>query len=375
MSIDEFWIIPEQVIVHTLEFFKAWDEDFPHDFVDDNDVEQIREQVHKIFDLLSSIDISERCSPDISSLLQKIDMYFYVDSQIKSKEFLNQEPIYIDIICDETKPIFQRADPFIIAQHFMSIEIQKFSAIERIELLQWSRESCKKDSRSKHLQQLIQHFNRTSLYVGWSILSTKSLQERVRVLESWIRILDAAYQIKNFNLLFEIDGSLNHPAVERLSETWRSVDPTLVSRFSNLTKITSPLSKFKNYFQELNKCDVGTTLPNIGPWLTDMTFIEDGKPNYVTLPNKEKGINFLKQKLYYEPFTMIQKPWGAEMRFELSKVLIDSITKEIDETDRNMDDAEMFNMSHQLEKDTNPDSTTEKFEYKKSDKEKDCVIC
>ena len=209
----------------------------------------------------------------------------------------------------------------------------------------WSKND--KLEKAPHIVELTKHFNDTSLFINSTILSTKKYaKKRANIIEAWIKIMDAAYTAKNFNLLFEINGALSNPAIARLKGTWSLVSSEVLKRYAELCEITQPSQKFKRYRHKLKNCKVEITLPYVGLWLNSMSLVDNDNSTYVTLPNGEKGINFHKQRLLYENFVMVLKRWGSELTFCLDKTLLNEIQNIKPEYE---DQNQLFKLSNECE--------------------------
>lgn len=81
--------------------------------------------------------------------------------------------------------------------------------------------------------------------------------------------------------MFELSAGLNCSAVSRLKLTWEEVAKEKVCP-EKIMELTSPQSNFSAYRNALRKVN-GPSIPYLGQYLSDLTFIEDG--NNDTLDN------------------------------------------------------------------------------------------
>ncbi|KAH0794525.1 RasGEF domain containing protein [Histomonas meleagridis] len=315
--------LTDAIVNDTINFFYTWRYDFTHDFVGLPESKDLRLNVHLIFNTLSQLDKSKKQEGAIDTFVKSIDLFNNTKTYQPPRSI--KQPTFLDLPYDSTKPFPLRTDPVILAKHFMFVELKKFVSIERYEFVKcnWSRPN--RDTISPNLSELTRHFNKTSVLVGYTILTEKRLKERAKILGGWISVMDAALNVNNFNLLFEIDGALTNPAIIRLKKTWSKIDKELKDRYTKLSDLTAPFRKFGKYKAALNSCPVNMTLPYLGPWLTDMTFVEDGNPTRKTLPNNEEGINFTKQKYYYSPCSFLLKDWGKDINFDINQQIVSDI--------------------------------------------------
>ncbi|OHT11495.1 hypothetical protein TRFO_19034 [Tritrichomonas foetus] len=312
------------VFLDAMEFFRIWLNDFSKDFYDEEIRKSVIEML-KSFEGLSS-DEDETAKEEIEISINKIKSFENKES--KKSDF---PATFISIV--NTKDNLRAnlmfspmmADPQILAYHFMYIDLNIYSKIERYEFIKCAWSKPDRDVKAAHITELTKNFNKTAVIVMETILREKKLKQRKMVLESWIKIMEEAEKINNFNLIFEIDAAMTNPAIIRLKQTWDKVNPDLRNSYNQLSDITAPFRKFGKYKTKLDGIPCVKALPYLGPWLTEMTFIEDGNPKTKALESGEDAINFQKQKAYYIPVSYLTKPWGKEISFQIDEKIKESI--------------------------------------------------
>jgi len=101
--------------------------------------------------------------------------------------------------------------------------------------------------------------------------------------------------------MMEIAVGLNMGSISRLGRVWASVDNKSKARYEELMQLTHSMQNYKNYREAL-KSAPSPTLPYLGLFLRDLTFIEDGNSSYVVAENE---INFLKMRMLAKVFKSI----------------------------------------------------------------------
>mmetsp|Transcript_10822 Transcript_10822/g.18090 ORF Transcript_10822/g.18090 Transcript_10822/m.18090 type:complete len:176 (+) Transcript_10822:29-556(+) len=135
----------------------------------------------------------------------------------------------------------------------------------------------------------------------------------------WVQVADRLRKINNFNTLMGVLAGLNMSSVNRLKHTQALLSQKHRDVKEELQQVISRNQSFKNYRSVLHTA-TGPTVPFLGVYLTDLTFTEDGNPDYVA--NKaqpsEKLINFKKHKLVHNTISEIQL--YQQQRYDVLKV-------------------------------------------------------
>lgn len=184
-------------------------------------------------------------------------------------------------------------------------------------------------TRAPTVMRLIDFFNHFSNWVATMILkhekldgptplcspsSPLTLPDRVRELKRFMRLASELRLLNNFNGCQEVLAGLADSSIFRLRASWLRVekDQKLFDEFTELKTILSPdknWATYRNMLKEvqppcipyLGGSPLCSLLPNQPPhsfpgtYLTDLTFIEDGNPNYLQTTNGRTDIlNFEK---------------------------------------------------------------------------------
>ncbi|OLY80844.1 Son of sevenless-like protein [Smittium mucronatum] len=144
---------------------------------------------------------------------------------------------------------------------------------------------------------------RLSNFIVSVILKQNQLSNRVRFIEYFIDLGQNLYSLKNFNGLMNVIGGLQSTPVLRLEQTWSQVSSNSAIIFEKLKDVMKNVRNYSNY-REILKMATPPSIPYVGLMLTDLTFIEDGNPEYYN--NEEGVINFSKYKQVSDIIMQIQ---------------------------------------------------------------------
>jgi len=208
---------------------------------------------------------------------------------------------------------FMKFDELEIARQLTLIESKMFAKISAPELLNnaWNRPSLQ--YKSPHVVALIERANSLSYWVASLILWHTSLATRVEVIEKFIKIGEHLLELRNFNALIAIIAGLNLSAISRLKFTWLQLPTQSKDILRKLQDLFDPGSAFKSYRRyQMEVSSKGPLLPYIGVSLVDLTFSDEGNPNY--LNENPALINFEKRILIYriiqDLLLVVQQPYS-----------------------------------------------------------------
>lgn len=137
------------------------------------------------------------------------------------------------------------------------------------------------------------------------------MSARVAAIEKWTAVADICRCLHNFNGVLQICAAFTSAPIFRLKKTWDKV-PKNVSFFSlkfhfeifrtNFLKIKSTITKlqavvcsdgrFRVMREALHRCDP-PCIPYLGMYLTDLSFIEEGTPDFTP----DGLLNFSKMRM------------------------------------------------------------------------------
>ena len=120
-------------------------------------------------------------------------------------------------------------------------------------------------------------------------------------------------RLNNFNGLMIIIASLSSGPIFRLKRTWERLTRNKLKGYEEVCILMSTDKSSKNYRNYMHTCNP-PLVPHLGLYLTDLTFIEDGNPDY--LPNG--FVNFTKRKMVGDQ--LLELLQYQQKRFNLFKI-------------------------------------------------------
>lgn len=175
-----------------------------------------------------------------------------------------------------------------IARQLTLIVFSAFSHIKMTELY-------KSNWTSPNVSFLIDFFNKISAWVATSIVLDPKLSSRAKLMEKHILVAKKLKEMNSFHMLTAYISGINNSAVSRLKWTKSKISKPLQRILEELSEITSMEGSFKKYRQHLATANP-PCVPYLGVCLMDLTFIEDGNPDFVG----NSQINFAKRRLVYD---------------------------------------------------------------------------
>jgi len=177
----------------------------------------------------------------------------------------------------------------------------------------------KKKERSPHIIRMIDHFNDVSGWVATQIVTNKKLADRMKTIKKFIRIMGKCREFNNFNACQEILAAFAQSSVFRLKKTWTKFEKTEKELFRELQEYKAMMATDKSYslYRRTLKAADPPCLPYLGVFLTDLTFIEEGNQDYLTVEDGRGDIiNFEKLRKVATVIEQIiiyqQKPYHFE---------------------------------------------------------------
>lgn len=139
-----------------------------------------------------------------------------------------------------------------------------------------------KAERAPNVLRMIGHFNRMTRWVCTQIVKQPTAKERARCLRLFISLAKVSRELGNFNGLMEVVAALNSAAVFRLKRTWELLPRASAKEFSELDDLVKPQRSHAALRRAIGEGHREASVPYLGLYLTDLTFIEDGNPNFLS---------------------------------------------------------------------------------------------
>lgn len=194
--------------------------------------------------------------------------------------------------------LFAEANEADIAAQLTLVDAELFRQVRPSELVNqnWNRRATKHESPT--VLAIIARSNHTALWVATTVLSQLLVSQRAKVVSKFIVIAEHLRKLQNFNSLMGVLAGLTMSPVARLNHTFSSVKAPHLALFEQLQELMNPTGSFKAYRDALRQCS-GMTLPYLGTYLSDLTFLGDGNPDLLDGPDGTKLINFKKHELVW----------------------------------------------------------------------------
>jgi len=179
-----------------------------------------------------------------------------------------------------------------IAEGMTYLDHKIFLAIKSEEFLGQAWMKADKAIKAPHILLITKRFNDVSRLVSSEIIRVPELHRRVAIIEKWTNVAHICRVIHNFNGVLQICAAFTNSAVFRLKKTWDKIPKTTKATIDQLQNLVSTDSRFRNMRDAINRCDP-PSIPYVGMYLTDLSFIEEGTPNY----SPEGLLNFSKMRM------------------------------------------------------------------------------
>ncbi|KAI9298992.1 ras GEF [Neoconidiobolus thromboides FSU 785] len=221
-------------------------------------------------------------------------------------------------------------DPLEIARQLTIIDSNNYNKIKPTEFLNkaWSR----KDANG-YVKIMTDMSNKVTRWVADAVLMRKDVKKRTMVIKHFINVMDKAFQLNNYNTMMAIIAGFTVAPVFRLKRTWDLVPVKTVHLFEHYKALMDTSRNFAKYRELLHSVDP-PCVPFLGLYLTDLTFNDDGNPDY--LPSAPHLINFSKQAKTAETIREIQQfqnsPYSLDSVAEIQEYILKSIEETSDMT-------------------------------------------
>ncbi|KAI9487373.1 MAG: ras guanine nucleotide exchange factor domain-containing protein [Benjaminiella poitrasii] len=183
-------------------------------------------------------------------------------------------------------------DPLELARQLTIMDFKFYSSIRPIECLgkAWSNDGAE---NAENVKQSIDYCNRLTSWVSGSILIYKEAKKRVIVIKYWAQVANRCLEMNNYNTCMAILSAFDNSAIGRLKKTWELVSSRTSQLLAHIRKLMGSNRNFTEYREMIHSVNP-PCIPFLGIYLQDLTFIEDGNPDFLKKSNNL--INFAKQQ-------------------------------------------------------------------------------
>jgi len=158
------------------------------------------------------------------------------------------------------------------------LDAQFFKAIRLTEFVGQAWNGKKK--KAPHIIKFIAHTNRITNWIISEILSFESPKQRAKVFANFICILSVLKIYRNYAGIMAVISALHSAPISRLKLTKKEMNSKALKTVDVFMELMSSESSFKRYREDL-KSSNEPCVPFIGVTLSDLTFLEDGNPDFI----------------------------------------------------------------------------------------------
>ena len=162
-------------------------------------------------------------------------------------------------------------------------------------------------------------------FVQWSILTQPCVLTRSAIMTKFIKVAQCLYKHSNFQTMMSVVFALLSPPISRLEVTAEHIKRQYKEELEEMATITNPTGSFKAYREKFaERQNNQEFIPYLGVYLSDLTFMQDGNPDFVDAPDGgSKYIYYDKVELMDKVMVEIEKVQKAHDSFlgQISKNL------------------------------------------------------
>ncbi|KAG8181966.1 hypothetical protein JTE90_026905 [Oedothorax gibbosus] len=246
--------------------------------------------------------------------------------QMISKQDQEKQTVDLDMLLAQpmtaSKENIETLSALEIAEGMTYLDHKIFISIRSEEFLGQAWMKPEKATKAPNILLMTRRFNDVSRLVVSEIVRATMMSSRVTIIEKWAAVADICRCLHNFNGVLQICAAFMNSSVFRLKKTWEKVSKTTKQSIDKLQNLISADGRFRNMRDALHRCDP-PCIPYLGMYLTDLSFIEEGTPNFTD----EGLLNFSKMRMIAHVIREIrhfqQTPYKIEMSTKVTNYLLD----------------------------------------------------
>lgn len=208
-----------------------------------------------------------------------------------------------------------------IAAQLTRIDFDIYLHLQPNEFLNQSWSKTNTQNLCPTIMEMITRFNAISMWVAFLIIEPPGFQMRAKRFEKIIYIAEELLKLNNFQTLMAFLGGVNNAAISRLKFTKDQLSKRATQKLEELEKLMNMEGSYKGYREALKNAQP-PVIPYLGVYLSDLTFVEDGNPDFI-----DNLINFSKRQLIYDTISKIETykvtPPEALTNLVINKNLLD----------------------------------------------------
>ncbi|TFY81918.1 hypothetical protein EWM64_g2092 [Hericium alpestre] len=227
-------------------------------------------------------------------------------------------------------------DPLEVARQLTMIECVLYQKIKASECLMRSREQ-RPGENNDNIAAIIETTNKIAHWVADTVLSKEDSRKRAAIVKQFILVADRCRNLHNFSSMIAIVSGLNSPPIRRLKRTWEQINQRYMTQLGACEMTIDSNKNFNNYRSLLARI-TPPCVPFVGVYLTTLTFIQDGAPNYVS----GDLVNFRKRQKAAEVIDEIKKWQSKPFNFTKVDVIHDYIQESLNKFNDIPDVSDLF---------------------------------
>jgi len=166
-----------------------------------------------------------------------------------------------------------------IAQQIVRLDSEYFNSIPMRDFLH---QSWTKHPEHSGVTKCIEHFNNLSNFIITVIVSQIDLKTRVRTIQHILDVAAELLEYGDFLALFALGSAFSGAAISRLKGSLSLLDERRVVILETLERLVDNSNNYRTYrdMLEVRKAE-GHCIPQLALYLRNLTFMEDGNPDYL----------------------------------------------------------------------------------------------
>ncbi|CRG85493.1 Cell division control protein 25 [Talaromyces islandicus] len=209
-------------------------------------------------------------------------------------------------------------DPLELARQITIKESRIFCSILPEELLatEWMKKS---GSLAVNVRAMSTLSTDLANLVADSILQMEEPKKRAAVIKQWVKIANRCLELNNYDSLMAVICSLNSSTIVRLKRTWELVSQKTKTILESLKEVVDVSRNYAVLRQRLQSC-APPTLPFVGVYLTDLTFVDHGNPAERNLPTEDGGLAVINYDKHVKTAKIISELQRFQIPYRLTEV-------------------------------------------------------
>ncbi|EEA27944.1 Ras guanine nucleotide exchange factor bud5 [Talaromyces marneffei ATCC 18224] len=207
-------------------------------------------------------------------------------------------------------------DPMELARQITIKESRIFCSILPEELLatEWMKKS---GSLAVNVRAMSTLSTDLANLVADSILDMVEPKKRALLIKQWVKIANKCLELNNYDSLMAIICSLNSSTIVRLKKTWELVSQKTKTTLDSLKEVVDVSRNYAVLRQRLQNC-APPTLPFVGVYLTDLTFVDHGNP--ATRNLQDGGMTVINYDKHVKTAKIISELQRFQIPYRLAEV-------------------------------------------------------